>query len=239
MTHEIITPNQFKLLYDLAEDYVFLMRKIENTFVYECINKKAEEIFSSHPIGKKLEECLDEFHYQTIINNYNRAIKEQKSIFYQDYYCLSNNTFINETTAIPIYDGEEEYILATTKEISRSQELKESTYILESYKKGITSAALVAMTNRDGVIEMINEVFENTCQFKQEEIVGNSFRMINSNFHEPSFFELMWDTVKAGNIWRGEIRNRTKSGSFYWVDANVIPILNETGDIEKIFNDSI
>ncbi|WP_166462388.1 diguanylate cyclase domain-containing protein [Psychrobacillus vulpis] len=233
MTQKFISQNQFKLLYDLADDYVFLMRKNNQSFVYEYINKKAEVIFSESPIGLTLEQCLEEFHSKTIINNYNRAFKENKSIFYQDHHCLFNETLVNETTAIPIYDGETQYILATTKEISRTEEMKTSTYVLESYKKGINGAALVAMTNKDGIIEMVNHVFETTCQFDQRELIGKSFQMINSYFHENEFFEELWRTVEEGNIWRGEIRNRTKSGSFYWVDANVIPIMNENGEIEK------
>jgi diguanylate cyclase (GGDEF)-like protein/PAS domain S-box-containing protein len=233
MTQRIITPTQFKLLYDLSDDYVFLMKKKHNSFVYECINRKAEEIFSVNPLNKKLEECLDEFHYKTIIKNYNRAILEGKSIFYQDHYCLMNITYVNETSAIPIYDGEEQYILAMTKEISRSEELTNSTYILESFKKGINGAALVAMTSKEGIIEMANQLFETTSQFEQKEILGHSFRIVNSNFHDKSFFKEMWKTVESGNIWRGEIRNRTKFGSFYWVDANIIPIHNEKGEIEK------
>ncbi|MEI4768224.1 diguanylate cyclase [Psychrobacillus sp. FJAT-51614] len=228
-----ITSNQFRLLYDLSDDYVFLMRKLDDTFIYECINKKAEEVFSTNPIGKKLEDCLDEYHYMTIINNYKRAFIEKKSIFYQDHFSISNLTHVNETTAIPIFDGEAQYILAVTKKVARSKEMRASTYILESYKKGINEAALVAMTNQNGIIEMVNQVFEDTCQFKQDEIVGKTFRMINSNFHDEKFFKQMWDTVREGSIWRGEIRNRTKSGSFYWVDANVIPIMNEHGEIEK------
>lgn len=233
MTQRIITPTQFKLLYDLSEDYVFLMKKKHNSFVYECINRKAEEIFSESPLNKKLEDCLEEFHIKTIIKHYNRAILERKSICYQDHYCLMNITYVNETTAIPIYDGEDQYILAMTKEVSRSEELKKSTYILESFKKGITGAALVAMSNKEGIIEMANQLFEVTSQFEQQEILGKSFRLVNSNFHEEDFFGEMWKTVKGGNIWRGEIRNRTKFGSFYWVDANIIPIQNDNGEIEK------
>ena len=57
--------------------------------------------------------------------------------------------------------------------------------------------------------------------------------MINSHFHEERFFEQMWQTIQKGEIWRGQIRNRTKYGSFYWVDATIIPITNENGIIEK------
>lgn len=233
MVEKLITSNQFKLLYDLAEDYVFFMRKTGDTFVYQYVNEKSNEIFEECPLGRTLEQCLDEFSYKTIIENYNRAIHMKKSVFYQDHFSLCNESYVNETTAIPIFDGGIEYILATTREVSRTQEMKDATYILESYKKGINDAALVAMTNKDGIIEMVNNVFLSTSHFEEHELIGRTFRMIDSNYHNASFFEDMWNTIKSGKIWRGQIRNRTENGSFYWVNANIVPIKNENGDIDK------
>lgn len=233
MTQNIITLNQFKMLYDLSDDFVFLMRKSGSLFIYECINKKAEELFHESPIGKSLDECFEDFHNITIIQNYNRALAERKTIVYTDLHCSSCETAINETTVIPIYDGDIEYILASTKEISRSQELKVSTYILESYKKGITSTALVAMANKEGRIEMVNQVFEDTSFYTKEELLGKRFNSIYTDIDAPALFQNILETVQLGNIWRGEIRNKTKYGSYYWVDANVIPIQNEHGEFEK------
>ncbi|TQR05532.1 diguanylate cyclase domain-containing protein [Psychrobacillus soli] len=233
MSSPIITQKQFHLLYDLLDEYVFLMRKEGNTFVYEYINKKADEIFTENPHGKRLEQCFDEFHCQTILYHYNRAFELKQSVSYQDHHCIKGATFVNETSAIPIFDEENMYILATTKKVIKTKEMQESTYILESYRKGVNDAALVAMTNKDGKIVMVNELFETTSKFKKEELIGKSFWMINSNFHEDRFFEQLWETIQKGEIWRGQIRNRTKYGSFYWVDATIIPITNEKGTIEK------
>ncbi|WP_342601005.1 diguanylate cyclase [Psychrobacillus sp. FSL H8-0483] len=233
MSQNIITKNQFHLLYDLTEDYVFFMKKDGDSFIYEYVNKKAEEIFLECPTGKRMEHCLDEFHYKTILFHYNRACKIKHSIFYQDNHFLHNETIVNETTVIPIFNGEEVYILATTREVTRTKEMQEATYILESYRKGVNDAALVAMTNEVGIIEMVNKLFEETSQFNKSELIGKSFRMINSHFHEEDFFEKMWETIQKGETWRGQIRNRTKYGSFFWVDAHIIPITNEQGVIEK------
>ena len=137
------------------DEYVFFMRKEENTFVYEYINKKAKEIFTENPHGKRLEQCFDEFHCKTILYHYNRAFTLKQSVSYQDHHCIKGTTFVNETTAIPIFDEKNMYILATTKKVIKTKEMQDSTYILESYRKGVNDAALVAMTNnrwyyRDG-----------------------------------------------------------------------------------------
>ncbi|MFJ8064962.1 diguanylate cyclase domain-containing protein [Psychrobacillus sp. NPDC096426] len=233
MSCPFITQKQFHLLYDLTDEYVFFMRKEGNTFVYEYINKKAEEIFTENPQGKRLEQCFDDFHCKTILHHYNRAYTLKQSVSYQDHHCIEDATSVNETSAIPIFDEENVYILATTREVIKTKEMQESTYILESYRKGVNDAALVAMTNEDGIIVMVNKLFETTSKFKKEELIGKSFWVVNSHFHEDSFFEQMWETIQKGEIWRGQIRNRTKYGSFYWVDAIIIPITNETGVIEK------
>lgn len=233
MSQNIITKNQFHLLYDLTEDYVFFMRKDGDSFIYEYVNKKAEEIFLECPSGKRMEHCIDKFHYKTILYHYNRACNIKHSIFYQDNHFIHNETIVNETTVIPVFHGEEVFILATTREVTRTKEMQEATYILESYRKGVNDAALVAMTNEVGIIEMVNNLFEETSQFNKSELIGKSFRMINSHFHEEDFFENMWETIQKGETWRGQIRNRTKNGSFFWVDAHIIPITNEQGVIEK------
>ena len=168
MSFPTITQKQFHLLYDLVDDYVFFMRKENNTFVYEYINKKAQEIFTEHPNGKRLEQCFDDFHCKTILTHYNRAFTLKKSVSYQDHHCVKGATYVNETTVIPIFDGENRYILATTKEVIKTKEMQESTYVLESYRKGVNDAALVAMTNEDGKIVMANELFEKTSKFKKK-----------------------------------------------------------------------
>lgn len=111
----------------------------------------------------------------------------KKSVSYHDHHCVQSETNINETTAIPIYENGISYILATTKEVSRTQNMKDSTYVLESYSKAINEVALVALTNQDGIIETVNELFETTTKFKREDVIGKTFHMINSNYHDESF----------------------------------------------------
>lgn len=233
MSQSFLNHNQFHLLYDLANEYVFFMRKKDSSYVYEFINKKAEELFTDNPIGKSLGDCFSEFHSKTIIQHYHRACMQKESVCYQDHHNIESETHINETTAIPIFDSGSTYILATTKEVSRTQNMKETTYVLENYRKAINEVALVAMTNRDGIIEVVNELFETTTKFLKEEVIGKTFHMINSNYHDESFFINMWETIYNGDIWHGQIRNRTKYGSFFWVNATIVPIKNDLGQIEK------
>ena len=131
--------------------------------------------------------ALVNFIHRTIIQQYNRACAQKGSVCYQDHHCVQSGTHINETTVIPIFDNGYTYILAMTREVSRTQDLRESTYLLETYREAINEVALVAMTNQKGIIEVVNDLFEKTTGFKKEELIGKSFHMLNSNYHDESF----------------------------------------------------
>jgi len=89
------------------------------------ISKKAEEVFTENPRGKPLEQCFDDFHCKTILYHYNRAYTLKQSVSYLDHHCVKGATFVNETSVIPIFDEDNVYILATTKEVIKTKELQE------------------------------------------------------------------------------------------------------------------
>lgn len=98
-------------------------------------------------------------------------------------------------------------------------------------KNALYSSALISETDVSGKITSVNEIFEKVSKYSSEELIGNDHRILNSGEHEKSFFQEMWETLKKGNIWRGEIKNKAKDGSFYWVDSTIFPKLNEKKEI--------
>ncbi|SOD12968.1 PAS domain-containing protein [Pedobacter xixiisoli] len=84
--------------------------------------------------------------------------------------------------------------------------------------------AIYSLTNQKGIILYANDKFCEVSGYAKEELIGANHNIVNSGLHSKDFFKEMWRSVGKGNIWQGEIRNKAKNGSFYWVDTVIFPV---------------
>ena len=124
----------------------------------------------------------------------------------------------------------------------KQQELEESHLNLEKVnielnfqKLALDEHSIVSITDQLGVITYANDLFCSISGYSRDELIGKTHRMLNSKEHDKAFFDDLWKTISSGNIWQGQLKNKTKDGSFYWVASTIVPSIDpETNNYRYI-----
>ena len=140
-----------------------------------------------------------------------------------------------DTTIVPFLNSESKpyKYLAIRADITSRKAVEENLEMslkeTSDYKYALDESSIVAITDQKGSIKYANYNFCKISKFSYEELIGKDHRIINSGHHPKEFIRNLWITIANGKIWRGELKNKAKDGSFYWVDTTIIPFLDENG----------
>jgi diguanylate cyclase (GGDEF)-like protein/PAS domain S-box-containing protein len=115
------------------------------------------------------------------------------------------------------------------EELVRNEGAYNPEKMLRDVVFALNQSAIVAITDQKGTIFYVNRLFTTISQYSAEELIGSNHSMVNSGEHPRRFFKEMWATIGRGGTWRGEVCNRAKDGSRYWVDTTIIPFLDAKG----------
>jgi PAS domain S-box-containing protein len=115
--------------------------------------------------------------------------------------------------------------LKETNEEALRKSIKEAS----DYKYALEESFIVATTDQEGIINYVNDNFCKVSKYRREELIGQDHRIMNSGFHTKEFISNLWTTIANGKIWRGELKNKTRDGTYYWVDTTIVPFLDSEG----------
>jgi PAS domain S-box-containing protein len=139
-----------------------------------------------------------------------------------------------------LLDEQSRELLDTRKRLQASQaEIERLQTILRLQEQqifAIDQHTIASASNRAGDIVFANDRFVDICGYSREELLGANHRIVNSGVHPPEFFRDMWRTIASGRVWKGEVCNRHKDGRLYWVNATIVPFLDETGRPYQYFS---
>lgn len=146
-------------------------------------------------------------------------------VLYVDHGHQSNNSELSFLKLVS-------YGLGTICERFDTQEkyIKQKDDLLRQ-KELLDHAVLISETNLDGVITYVNHKFCEISMYTTEDLIGKTYKAINSGEHSKEFWNDCWQAINAGHFWKGECCNRNKNGDLYWVEGTILPIINNAKEI--------
>ncbi|MCO0598537.1 PAS domain S-box protein [Peribacillus butanolivorans] len=222
--------------YALDQSSIVAITDAEGIITY--VNEKFIEIsqYEEHElIGKSHSIINSGYHPQEFFADLWCTIKQGKT--WNGEICnraKDGEIYWVDTTIVPFMKKGKPYqYISIRSDISRRKraesDLRVSIKELEDMYYAINQSSIVAITDEKGIIVDVNDKFSEVSGYKRSELIGHTHQLVNSRYHSKEFFDDMWKTIQNRKVWNGEIRNRAKDGSYYWVDTTIVPFYTVEG----------
>ena len=225
-----VVDNAYKIRNELVK------KPAESIYVFSCIARKT---LLGETLTKELqsfEEVAPTAGFFTYGEFYSA---EKKDVLLN---CTTTLLILSESHSLKKLDKHEE-VAKTLDTITfdalshfvkqTSHELRHNVQLMNQYKNVVDASALVSKTDKEGFITYVNENFCRVSQYKAEELLGRNHNIVRDPNISPFIFKKMWQTIRKGKVWKGTFSNRAKDGSIYYVDATIMPIVDDNGEIEE------
>jgi PAS domain S-box-containing protein len=227
-----LSENQYRLLFENMTQGFALHEIISDEndkpydYRYLSINPAFEKLTglkAQDLIGKTILEVMPNTE-KYWIDNYGKVAQTREPIRYENYA-----KELGKYYDVSAFCPQKDFFAVVFSDITERKKAEEKVLKLT---KGIDqSPATVVITDIDGNIEFVNPRFTEVTGFTAQEAMGQNPRVLKSDYQTKEFYKDLWDTIKSGNDWRGELCNKKKSGELYWESASISPIKNEFGEI--------
>lgn len=224
----------FKALVENSPDIVI---RFDDQLRYVYINnaiQKLSYVPAEQFIGKSLQQLSIDKSNTALLQRRILSVFRHKEILSDELSFESENRQLHYLfTFVPELDADRKVtsVLTIARDISdlktASDELIQSYKELADLKFALDKAAIINIMDADRTITYVNEQFCNITGYSAEELIGRKNDFDNSGYHAEDFFEDIWETISSGQVWQGDIRNRTKSGTKYWVSTTIVPFLDK------------
>ena len=210
----IVLNNQYKI-HNINDTVKYLTgyseTELKNMFIWEILS---DDSIKSITLNEDINNYPKEYEHSLISKYQTNAI-----------YTWSNSFVFNEFDDV-------EYIISVGIDIS---EVKNIQRKLEKYITLVNENIIISRTNLDGIITDVSEAFCKISGFKKEELIGQSHVIMRHEDTPIETYENLWKTIKNGDIWKSEVKNKTKDGNFYWTDSTIYPDYDNFGNITGYF----
>lgn len=211
---------------------------VEGIFFYEgdrmiAVNPSLEKIFGYDPDELTRRPLSYIFTQDTVAFLLNDSQWTQQGSSEAVGIKKDGTTLILEAVIQPtLYLGRAVW-MASVRDISDRKraeaDLQQTLKELSDFQLALDKSAIVVTTDTKGTIQYANDKFIEISKYSRSELIGQNHRVVNSGYHPKEFFINLWATITRGEVWRGEIKNRAKDGTYYWVDTVIVPFLDSQG----------
>jgi len=201
----------------------------------EIINvNRAAETFYGYPMSRLCKMNIAEinmFPPDQVQLERQRALHEERNYFIFPHRLADGSVRTVEVHSSPIVIEDKTLLFSIIHDITERKQAEEKIYLQNLALK--TASHAVVVTDKDGAVQWANQAWCELTGYSENEVIGKNMRILKSGKQDETFYKSLWNTILAGEVWRGELTNKRKDGELYVEEQTITPVLDEQGDVKN------